>query len=86
MIDSNGVLHLNVSIQTDEKFIDIDIAGEKDPRLPYYEGAYVVDPRKVSQTLETANKSMSDDVTINEIFYSEVENLSGGNTAFIGME
>ncbi len=86
MIDSNGVLHLDVSIQTDEKFIDIDIAGEKDPRLPYYEGSYVVDPRKVSQTLETANKSMSDDVVVNEIFYSEVGNVSGGNTAYIGME
>lgn len=86
MIDSNGVLHLDVSIQTDEKFIDIDIAGEKDPRLPYYDGSYVVDPRKVAQTLSTANKSMSDDVVVNEIFYSEVGNVSGGNTAYIGME
>ena len=85
MIDSNGVLHLDVSIQTDN-YIDIDISGEKDPRLPYYEGDYIVDPRKVSQTLQTANKSMSADVTVNEIFYSEVGNLSGGNTAYIGME
>lgn len=85
MIDSNGVLHLDVSIQTDN-YIDIEIAGEKDPRLPYYEGAYEVDPRKVLQRLETANMSMREDVIVNEIFYSEVENLSGGNTAYIGME
>jgi hypothetical protein len=34
--------------------------------------------------METKNKIMDDDVTINEIYYNETENLSGGMTAQIG--
>lgn len=54
--------------------------------LPYYDGEYTVDPRKVSQTLDTKDKSMSSNVTINAIFYSEVSNPSGGGTVYIGKE
>ena len=92
----NGVLFLDVSIQTEryidvgidtgEKVLDFTVEGSKDARLPYYEGPYVVDPRKVSQELETANMSMSENVVVNEIYYAETSNLSGGMTATIGME
>lgn len=92
----NGVLYLDVSIQT-EKYIDINIdtdskeldftlEGSPDPRLPYYDGAYEVDPRKVEQILETANKSMAENVKVNPIFYAETSNESGGYTAIIGLE
>ena len=54
--------------------------------LPYYEGSYQVRPRKVEQILETKNKSMSDDVTVEAINYSEVSNPQGGLTANIGYE
>lgn len=92
----NGVLRLDVSIQT-ENYIDVDvksgakvldfsIEGNKDSRLPYYTGDYSVEPRKVGQTLETANKSMSEDVIIKPIFYSETTNPSGGLTIVIGAE
>ena len=54
--------------------------------LPYYEGEYEVNPRKVQQILETKNKSMANDVVINPIFYSEVTNPQGGNTVVIGQE
>lgn len=92
----NGVLRLDVSIQT-ENYIDVDIEsgakvldfsieGNKDARLPYYDGSVLVEPRKVGQTLETANKSMSEDVVISPIYYAETTNVGGGYTAIIGKE
>ena len=75
-------MELTVSSQ----IIDIELVGGGSGRLPYYTGATVVDPRKVEQTLETANKSMREDVTINAIYYSETGNVGGGYTAYIGLE
>lgn len=93
----NGVLHLDVDLLQSSQLIpleltessqefEIELVGGGSGRLPYYTGAYVVDPRKVEQTLETKNKSMRDDVTVNPIFYAETTNLSGGLTAVIGLE
>lgn len=67
-------------------YLEITFDATAGDRLPYYDGAIVVDPRKVEQTLETKNKSMKDDVTINPIYYSETTNEGGGYTAYIGME
>ena len=53
---------------------------------PPYEGEYDVIPKVSEQTLPTANKLLSNDVTIKEIPYFEVSNSSGGNTVFIGNE
>lgn len=50
----------------------------------HYKGEYIINPRVVSQTMETKDKIMDDDVTINEIYYNETENLSGGMTVQIG--
>lgn len=52
-------------------------------RLPNFEGDYTVTPKVSAQTLETKNKSMTADVVIEEIPYSEVSNPSGGNTVNI---
>lgn len=52
--------------------------------LPYYEGAYVVTPKVREQELETANKSMTTDVLVESIPYTEVSNPSGGMTITIG--
>ena len=82
----NNVLHLDVDMLMGSQLFDVELVGGGSGRFPYYMGPYEVDPRKVEQTLETKNKSMTDDVTVNEIFYSEVGNLSGGKTAYIGME
>lgn len=49
-----------------------------------YKGEYEVVPRVNKQVLETKNKTMTDDVTVLEIPYSEVDNLSGGQTITIG--
>ena len=51
-----------------------------------YSGPYDVIPRKVEQTLETADKLLTDDVTIDAINYSEVDNPVGGITVNIGYE
>ena len=49
-----------------------------------YTGAYIVDPNFVDQTLETQDKLMEDDVTINAIKVTRTSNLSGGLTVVIG--
>lgn len=49
-----------------------------------YEGDYEVTPRVDEQTLSTADKLMSADVTIKQIPYAEVSNIQGGKTVTIG--
>lgn len=49
-----------------------------------YGGPYVVDPSFDQQTLQTKNKTMEDDVTVNAIMVSRTTNLSGGYTVYIG--
>lgn len=52
-----------------------------------YEGEYTVIPSTdSSQTLKTAQKFMSRDVTVQKIPYFEVSNNSGGMTVSIGNE
>lgn len=54
--------------------------------FPYYKGPYKTVPKVIKQTLNTKNKSMSLDVTIESIPYSEVSNPEGGKTIIIGGE
>ena len=59
--------------------------------IPYgsnrYTGEYIVTPRAFDKTvLETANKTMLDDVTVKKIPYHETTNLSGGMTVVIAQE
>ena len=49
-----------------------------------YEGNYAVTPQVSAQTLKTAQKYLSNDITIQEIPYAEVSNSAGGTTATIG--
>ena len=46
-------------------------------RLPDYEGEYAVTPKVDEQTLDTKDRSMVEDVTVNPIPYHEVSNLYG---------
>jgi hypothetical protein len=77
---------LKFSFSSDIPVIKFTINDSGGGMLPYYDGAYVVDPRKVSQELDTENKSMRDNVLVNSIYYSEVLNPQGGNTVTIGLE
>lgn len=54
--------------------------------LPSYTGDYIVTPTFEEQTLETNNKKMNDNITVNKIPVKEESNLSGGITLTIGGE
>lgn len=45
-----------------------------------YQGVYEITPRVEAQTINTMDKIMRADVTVNEIPYSETTNPSGGKT------
>ena len=83
---SQSSQNLDIFLEDGSQELEIELVGGSEGRLPWYLGDYVVDPRKVEQTLETKNKSMRDDVTVNPIFYAETSNPSGGLTAVIGLE
>lgn len=51
--------------------------------IPEYEGSYVVIPDTQSQTLETKDKRMVDDVLVREIPYYETTNQQNGITVYI---
>lgn len=77
---------LDIFLDSGSQELEIEMMGGSEGRLPYYLGEYEVDPRKVEQILETANKSMERDVIVHPIFYAETSNISGGLTAVIGLE
>lgn len=48
-----------------------------------YDGSYMVIPSVEEQKLQTAQKMMTDDVTVKAIPYYDVSNASGGTTVYI---
>lgn len=55
-------------------YVDVDI----------YEGEYEIAPSFDSQTLETRNKTLTEDILVKAIEVQTVTNLSGGKTVYIG--
>lgn len=56
-------------------------------RLPWYEGAYEVTPKAYTeQILETAQKSMHENVTVHKVPRYDVDNPFGGKTVSIAVE
>lgn len=53
---------------------------------PLYSGAYSVDPNFEGQTLPTKDRLMEENVTVEPIYTSQVENFAGGYTFYIGGE
>lgn len=51
-----------------------------------YEGSYEVTPHYYGQRLETAQKTLSRDVTVHPIEISRTTNPAGGKTVYIGVE
>lgn len=49
-----------------------------------YVGTYTVIPKTEAQTVQTANKHLSNDINVDAIPYHAVGNESGGNTVTIG--
>lgn len=66
----------------------LDVTGQVilPQRLPIYGGEYEITPSVNSQSLDTKNKLLKEDIYIDAIPYSEVTNKSGGVTATIGFE
>ncbi len=62
----------------------VQIPNLSPPIYPTYDGEYSVTPRFYEQTLETREKLMIDDVTVEIIPAHEVTNPSGGLTVTIG--
>lgn len=59
--------------------------GQLAPRFPIYDGIYEVTPlAQLDIVLDTANKILQNNVTVNKIPYFQTSNLSGGYTATIG--
>ena len=51
---------------------------------PNYTGLYEVDPTFNPIILETNNKLLTDDITVNSIYVGRISNESGGITVYIG--
>ena len=85
ILPDNLFIEVSVSESNTEIVFDIE-EGIGSGVLPAYDGPYVITPRKVEQILETDNKRMRDDVTVEAISYIEASNPSGGYTATIGFE
>lgn len=64
----------------------LDLDADKTERAEKYDGEYIVTPSVEQQTLATADKLLTDDVTVKEIPFYEVSNNSGGTTVYIGNE
>ena len=54
--------------------------------IPVYDGPYEATPKVEAQTLPTAKKLMTDDVTVHGVPFYEVSNDQGGNTVYIAKE
>lgn len=74
-LDSGNVMQMELIIP---EFIGGDISGD------IYDGVVIVDPNFDGVTLETANKLLTDNITVNPIKVENVSNLGGGITVYIG--
>ena len=54
--------------------------------IAVYDGAYSVTPRVTPQTLETAEKYMTKNVSVDAVPFYSVSNQAGGNTVYIAKE
>lgn len=77
---------VDVDIQETNVLVPADVATTivvKKVDVPEYEGEYVVIPEVISQTLETKDKRMTDNVLVREIPYYETSNPQNGLTVYI---
>lgn len=86
-MEKYNLLTIDIEVEKEPELeIEIDYTpGGGGGELPYYTGSYEVKPRIVEQVLPTAKKSMAKDLTVLEIPYEEVHNVTG-TTVTIGGE
>ena len=56
------------------------------PEANRYEGDYVITPKVEAQTIPTAQKFLTNDMTVKSIPRYDVSNTAGGTTVYIGKE
>ena len=80
-----SVVYFTLRFEDENAF---DLTMEENIILSYsgdpYTGAYNVKPDFNGTILETENKIMTDDVTVEPIEVARVSNTSGGTTVYIG--
>lgn len=75
-------IHIPLKIK-EEQNIKLKITEGGGGAYPVYTGETEVEPKTIAQTLETANKTVLDDISVLKIPYFETSNLKG-TTAIIG--
>ena len=66
--------------------VHVDTVTRTSDDVPVYDGPYEAIPKVEAQTLPTAQKLMTDDVTVYGVPFYEVSNDQGGNTVYIAKE
>lgn len=75
---------MEISVNRRRKYMTMAVEKSTTP-YPEYDGPYNVEPRFFTgHTLETRNKAMTDNVTVEPIRIYEVSNPAGGITVTIG--
>ena len=83
----NPTRKLLLDYEIDTKCLDVEFEFKwPETRFPYYDGSYIVDSTYHEQILPTMEKSMAEDVIVNPISITYIENSAGGYTAVIGKE
>lgn len=84
---------MNVVFEGNSQYFDVEFNQESSgwevefdnaKKTIYYDGEYEITPSLDEQTLETANKTMLDDVTVHQIQITRTSNPEGGLTVLIG--
>lgn len=80
--EKNLNIQINLEMETPDIQIKMEAGGEA---LPAYKGETIITSRPwSSQILETANRTLKENITVLEIPYSPVSNPQGGQTVYIG--
>lgn len=73
-----------VAAEDDGKVLMVVSGKWSATELPQYEGNTEVTPSTSEQTLATAGKMISENISVNPIQYAEISNIAGGKTVTIG--
>ena len=79
----DGELSLNLNIDG-EMSLDLHMDGEAGTDAPTYQGQTTVNPDFEGTVLETAQKIVLSNITVNPIQVESVSNPTGGRTVYIG--